>query len=1516
LSPPSRETSMKKIPSSFAQPGSSGSKAGSALVIVLSFVVLLTVVVLAMLSRSLLNGLISSASSNVSKTDLYGHGMIDQIIGDLRQEIVAGSGGTSGGQANTQPVYTSSTGIVTYMYRPAAVANSVPSLSGPYTTTVFNTTFPNLVKESTRSVAFEPYDTTVPMRAAPINSNSDLSINGRYVSPARWNKPLLLPKASASFSGGTGGTATTVSDTGTITIPVSTFVSPDWILTAADGSNPTTWPASPATTIANPKSTSYVVGRYAYTIYNEGGLLDANVAGGPWNTSVDGLTAAQAATLSKKGPSAFADLTQLPGIADLATAEGAPNRPQKIIDTLVGWRNAATTQATYTTYPGYTFASGTAENYLNYLLGLSNNFMSMGNTSVYVDPNTGQNLTDQAFASRQQMISFFQSIIAKNNTEQTYLQDAMMYLGTFSRTLNQPSYWPDPTRPRVLAASNTTGASTYGNSAYQADDTANPPFKSIRTATAFARNDGTTAVIGEPLIKKRFALNRLAWLTCDGPIADDSGNLNTSDSNINAIINYLAPTTANATVLIPRTFLQEGGPTNIHKYFGLTWVAGPSGQGSPGGYWYYDHGSQLSNGTVLGTLNQVATANREPDFFELLLAGINVGGIAKTTGSGVGASTGGVIGNSIFTNIQDSTVSVQILQLGANIIDEANPTQYPTHIVYPFGSSSGTTVYKSAYGVMDLPYLASVGNVRFIVQPSTNATGANTPAGTTAAVATAVPASPTATSGVYPSASGTGVLIYVPSIWNPYDVNGPMPITTSGKTAAAGAAASTLIAPSNLRIALSSVVTDLNTTLGPPPNGPATTGNQNSTWPGPSSSEWTSVNGLGTYPVQIVPSDTWSASVPNAPSGTTTSTVITGTTTTTTTTSSLCQGTYSSNWTSENSTALTFSNAATLYREPTALMQKAIPANSNLAIGAGNAITALNSTWTNGIPEASSGANFIGWLVSTFPLVWTQPATGASPPSPDYIYSVNNLPESVTSANNQTFSSTLPTSGETVRLEYQVGSNWIPYMEYSGAGGSNGNGHLLQYSHDFMPLVETKVTGTSGATTATTGPSELLPMGGTSGSTSTGNLWNNNINGSPGGSTPGRVALWDVRTSTWGFPSDVGPPPLFLDSISATGPTTDMTETLMPSATTSKAATSHSLGANMVLWGIYEPSGGVIFGTKQQNLFGNGSTTAPNTDYYMDPDGTVRRAVGAYVGPNSGTTGNINGTVNWTWTGSTAIGLPLATTVSYPTSGATTYSAPSNQSQSRPIILHRPYRSVAELGYVFSNTPYRNIDFFTPESPYSALLDIFCINEDYRPDAVAASRVDLNTKQAPVLQALLAGAYRDEDPSNSLSPAYTQALALTQSEAIAISQALVKRTTVGGTNPSTNLSVPQPLSNIGDLVGRWIPGTTVGTTTTPINGAASYDGFSADLGNPPYTVANSNIIQRFRSTTMRALSDSGQAGTWNLLIDVVAQSGHYPVNATGLSNFLVEGEHRYWVHVAIDRSTGQVIDENIEPVNE
>ncbi|PYI87613.1 MAG: hypothetical protein DMF03_12995 [Verrucomicrobia bacterium] len=60
-----------------------------------------------------------------------------------------------------------------------------------------------------------------------------------------------------------------------------------------------------------------------------------------------------------------------------------------------------------------------------------------------------------------------------------------------------------------------------------------------------------------------------------------------------------------------------------------------------------------------------------------------------------------------------------------------------------------------------------------------------------------------------------------------------------------------------------------------------------------------------------------------------------------------------------------------------------------------------------------------------------------------------------------------------------------------------------------------------------------------------------------------------------------------------------------------------------------------------------------------------------------------------------------------------------------------------------------------------------------------------------------------------------------------------------------------------------------------------------------------------------------QTRTWNLLTDVVAQSGYYKPNATSLQNdFIVEGEQHYVVHVAIGRFTGQVIDRQMEVANE
>jgi hypothetical protein len=53
------------------------------------------------------------------------------------------------------------------------------------------------------------------------------------------------------------------------------------------------------------------------------------------------------------------------------------------------------------------------------------------------------------------------------------------------------------------------------------------------------------------------------------------------------------------------------------------------------------------------------------------------------------------------------------------------------------------------------------------------------------------------------------------------------------------------------------------------------------------------------------------------------------------------------------------------------------------------------------------------------------------------------------------------------------------------------------------------------------------------------------------------------------------------------------------------------------------------------------------------------------------------------------------------------------------------------------------------------------------------------------------------------------------------------------------------------------------------------------------------------------------------MIDVIARPGRYKPNATSLQNdFIVEGEQRYWVHVATDRFTGEVIDQQLEAVYE
>jgi len=84
----------------------------------------------------------------------------------------------------------------------------------------------------------------------------------------------------------------------------------------------------------------------------------------------------------------------------------------------------------------------------------------------------------------------------------------------------------------------------------------------------------------------------------------------------------------------------------------------------------------------------------------------------------------------------------------------------------------------------------------------------------------------------------------------------------------------------------------------------------------------------------------------------------------------------------------------------------------------------------------------------------------------------------------------------------------------------------------------------------------------------------------------------------------------------------------------------------------------------------------------------------------------------------------------------------------------------------------------------------------------------------------------------------------------------------------------------------------------------------------PVATTDNQSVKARREVVPRAITSVSQTRVWNVLIDVVAQSGRYAPGETNPTKFNVEGQQHYWVHVAIDRFTGQVLDKQIEVVNE
>ena len=379
-----------------------GASKGAALLIALAMVVLFTGLALAYFSRTTTDRQLAHSSYNDTSAEMLARTALDIVVSDFKQEILPPPPATPPPitRANIQPAG----------YTP------VPQVAG--------SPIPNLIRQSFFG------DPTG--RTSNVNSGT-ASANGRSISRARWNSHYLVPRANP------GNNALDSS-------PVSSFTAPDWVLVTAQG--PTPGPSPNA-----------VIGRYAFAVYDEGGLLDMSMAGYP---SWSGLPNASCSpnpsatpwlvNVGRKGIMAFADLTALP----TSNASPAPTFPPAQINNIVGWRNYATTLQSFSGFPTATPSFTTdciqQASYGDYFLdfgdppfsieSLSDKLLASTYPFTSIWPNFSNGRTDQAVMSRQELLRLQRSL---DNPPGSFSQNVLQYMGTFSRERN----WPAPDWPNL-----------------------------------------------------------------------------------------------------------------------------------------------------------------------------------------------------------------------------------------------------------------------------------------------------------------------------------------------------------------------------------------------------------------------------------------------------------------------------------------------------------------------------------------------------------------------------------------------------------------------------------------------------------------------------------------------------------------------------------------------------------------------------------------------------------------------------------------------------------------------------------------------------------------------------------------------------------------------------------------------------------------------------------------------------------------------------------------------------------
>jgi len=574
--------------------------AGAALILTLACIVILTALVLLFFSRALLEKQVSVASADQSAAAIFARGAVDSVIGELKQEITAGSvatfspGGSDLRDPNTVFLPATNQAMVPYRMDPGAPGNVLKrsAYDEPfYAGSFYNTnTWP------------------APQWAAqPQSSTTNPGTSGRAVSLQRWNEPLLMPTQSSASTDLT---------------PAAGFIPPDWIYVTRAAGPATSWSANYIPNMVNGTlNTNCVVARYAYVVYDEGGLLDANAAGYPAQAQ-DGSSITPV-MMRHKISEACADLTQI----GLNSAD---------IKALVSWRNPNN--------------SASATQYTNYVYSQC--------TNAFLTPASGERF----FTSRQQLIDFLTQNVAQSPADVERMQGALPYLTTFSRELNEPSWYPQTNMSAGVSGYNyyslSTNSASYGQAAGSTASTTNAFALLERSGAAYTNVSGLVAGPNQPAAFSRFPLSRLSWLTTNG----------------------VPP--ANVTT------------KQIQQAFGLAW------DGSRVAWEYVGPPPGASVQSSILPLSQIQ--GREPNFFEILKAGLLSGSI-----NGVPQAAYGNWPSPGDFDSRYNMTDEQTLSIGLAIIDQASSNPLPTRI--EFGANTGTSTLNgedmALYGSKNLPFI-------------------------------------------------------------------------------------------------------------------------------------------------------------------------------------------------------------------------------------------------------------------------------------------------------------------------------------------------------------------------------------------------------------------------------------------------------------------------------------------------------------------------------------------------------------------------------------------------------------------------------------------------------------------------------------------------------------------------------------------------------------------------------------------------------------------------------------------